>query len=132
MATFTYDVNTACGMVRLLVADTDRDDHDFSDEEIAVALELGHDNVRRAGAWLLMALANNRARLAVRLQRGGVSEDLTGLAAALRAQAQALVAEADAEAKATPLEAVISPTVDRFSAARNYRLGRSGLVTQSP
>ena len=127
---FTYDVTTDIGKVRLLAADTDRESHDFDDEEIVFALEACGD-VRRAAAMLLVALASNRARLAVRVGRGSVNEDLTQVAKELRAQAEALIAQADA-ADATPLEAVINPQYGRMSGALNYALGRAGDVSEAP
>jgi hypothetical protein len=128
---FSYDLDTAVGRVRLLIADTDLAEHDFSDEEIAVALEECDDHRRKAAAWLLMTLASNRARLAVSVKRGNLTEDLSKLAAELRAQAEALIEQEDAAAE-TPLAAIINPTTDRGAAARNYRLDRKGAVTEAP
>lgn len=128
--TFTYDLATDTGKVRLLIADTDAEQHDFSDEEIAVALG-EEDTLREAGAWLLIALASNRSRLAVSVRRGDVSEDLSRVAQSLRDQAKAL-RDQQAEAEDGPLEAVISPTYTRFSHARNVLLDREGRVTKAP
>jgi len=127
---FTYDVTTDVGKVRLLAADTDRETRDFEDEEIEFALE-ECDGVRRAAAMLLVALASNRARLAVRVGRGSVSEDLTQVAKELREQASALIAQAS-DADDVPLEAVINPQYERLSAARNYALDREGKVSEAP
>lgn len=117
---FTYDLTTNAGKIRLLVADTTADGYDFDDEEIAAALSLEGDSIRRAAALLLDSLAANRARLSVRVGRGsGVSEDLTQVAKDLHAQAAALREQAIDSDEGAPLEAIVSPTVDRFSAWDN-------------
>jgi len=128
---FTYDLATDTGKLRLLIADTVEAACDFSDEEIAVALDLNDDSLLRAGAWLLMTLASNRARLAVSVRRGDVSEDLSRIVQALRDQAKELLAQAEAE-EGGPLMAVISPAYDRFSARKNAWLDRQGTVTETP
>lgn len=128
---FTYNLATNGGKVRLLIADTDADNFDFSDEEIAVALDQCSNSLRRAGAWLLTALANNRARLAVSVRRGDVSEDLTRVADALREQAKWLIAEEE-NATDGPLLAIINPTTDRFAAKRNHWFDRDERVTEAP
>jgi hypothetical protein len=127
---FTYDVTTDIGKVRLLAADTDRESYDFEDAEIEFALD-ECDGVRRAAAMLLTALASNRARLAVRVGRGSVNEDLTQVAKELREQAAALISQAE-DAEDEPLEAVINPQYERLSAARNYALEREGEVGEAP
>jgi len=76
-----------------------------------------------AAALLLRALAVDSARLAVRVSRGGVSEDLTQVAANLRAQADAY--EAKADAGIPDLNSVVSPSWEPFSATEN-------LLTERP
>lgn len=117
----TYDIATDVGRVRLLVADTDTGDATFSDAEIEWALA-AEDGVYRAAALLLRALAVDSARLAVRVSRGGVSEDLTQVAANLRAQADAYEAKANAGIPA--LSSVVSPSWEPFSATENLLTGR--------
>lgn len=131
MARFSYDPTTAAGVVRLLIADTDPQAYDFLDAEIDVALAQSDDSPKRAAAMLLNALAANRSRLAVSVKRGEVSEDLTKLADALRAQAAAYIEQAESD-EDVPLEAIISPTWDRFSYARNIALDREGRVDEAP
>ena len=123
MLTFSYDLETDIGKVRLLIADTDISAHDFTDAEVDVALTQESDSIKRAAALLLLALASNRARLAVSVKRGAVSEDLSKLAAELRAQAEEFVKQA-AEAEDLPLEAVITPSYERFSYTVNLALDR--------
>ncbi len=117
----TYDPTTDAGMVRLLIADTDVTDVLFADEEIAAALDMG-GSAKLAAATLLGALASNHARLAMRIQRGGVSEDMTQVAKELRAQAAVLREEGLAEDAGAVLEATISPSYERYSYTRNLLL----------
>ncbi|MDI9597893.1 MAG: hypothetical protein QM323_00130 [Acidobacteriota bacterium] len=115
-------------MVRLLIADTDVTDVLFADEEIAAALDMG-GSAKLAAATLLGALASNHARLAMRIQRGGVSEDMTQVAKELRAQAAVLREEGLAEDDAgAVLEATISPSYERYSYTRNLLLDREDEV----
>ena len=124
---FTYDLTTDLGLVRFLVADTDSTSPDFADDEVSVALAQEQNVPKLAAALLLEILASNRARLAVRVTRGSVSEDLTQVAANLRALAAQYRAEAEGDAD-TVLEAVVTPSYDRFSAWRNELLGRTDEV----
>jgi hypothetical protein len=114
-------------MVRLLIADTDVTDVLFADEEIAAALDMG-GSAKLAAATLLGALASNHARLAMRIQRGGVSEDMTQVAKELRAQAAVLREEGLAEDAGAVLEATISPSYERYSYTRNLLLDREDEV----
>ena len=123
----TYDPTTDAGMVRLLIADTDVTDVLFADEEIAAALDMG-GSAKLAAATLLGALASNHARLAIRIQRGGVSEDMTQVAKELRAQAAVLREEGLAEDAGAVLEATISPSYERYSYTRNLLLDREDEV----
>jgi hypothetical protein len=123
----TYDPTTDAGMVRLLIADTDVTDVLFADEEIAAALDMG-GSAKLAAATLLGALASNHARLAMRIQRGGVSEDMTQVAKELRAQAAVLREEGLAEDAGAVLEATISPSYERYSYTRNLLLDREDEV----
>lgn len=127
---WSYDPTTTIGRVRLLIADTDYEQPDFADSEITAALAMAGDSIHRAGALLLRALAANRARLAVSVRRGNVSEDLSAIARELREQADAL--DAMAEADIGPMEAVITPSYERFSAERNILLEREDDVLEAP
>ena len=108
---FSYDLGTAVGQIRLLIGDTvEMEDGEdvalFTDEE----LEWFSDqtpSIRYAAALALDTLASNHARLAVRVARGDVSEDMTQVAAQLRAQAEQFRAE---ERATMALGRVVSPT----------------------
>jgi hypothetical protein len=128
---FTYDLTTDIGIVRLLIADTEEDDCDFSDEEVQAALDAKSDNTHFAGAMLLRALASNRARLARSVKRGAVSEDLTKIADELRKSADALQKDGEFDLD-VPAEAAISPSVDSYAYTKNLLLGRDGSVREAP
>lgn len=120
---FTYDPSTDRGRVRLLTGDTLASDYDFEDVEVDAALAFA-PSIFAASAALLNALAANRARLARRVTRGGMSDDFTAVARELRETAKSLLTQgAD-----VPLEAVTSPSWDLFSYAKNVVLDREDEV----
>ena len=131
MPLFTYDLATNVGKVRMLIADTDATAHDFADEEVEAALEQEGDSLKRGAALLLLVLASNRARLAVSVKRGAVSEDLTKVAVELRASAAVLVGQAAAE-EDVPLSAIISPSYETFSYTVNLHNDRENEVNEAP
>jgi len=128
---FTYDVSTRRGKVRLLIADTQADEHDFEDEEVDAALSMQSNSIKKSASFLLMALANDRARLSVSYKRGSVDEDLTQIAMRLRLQAQQLYKEGEDEGSG-PLIAVVNPSVDAFQKTKNELLDRDGDVEEAP
>ena len=100
-----YDPTTDIGRVRLLVADTDEESFDFTDEEIEAAMEMT-ETLPGAAAMLLRSLAANRARLAVSVKRGIMSEDLRSLARELRELADDLQGREDEEMFGVPRHVV--------------------------
>ncbi len=125
MPSYTYNLSTAMGQVRLLIADTDIPDGAiFSDEELTALLTMEGNVVKAGAARALEVLAANKARLAVRVQRGGVSEDLTQVAKELRATAGQLRAEAEAESDDPAMAVFSSPSWERFSYTKNVALER--------
>ena len=126
MADFTYDLGTNVGRVRLLVADTDIDACTFPDDEVSYALTAEGNVVKRAAGLLYEILAGNRSRLAVRVTRGPVSEDLTQVANNLRQQAALWRVQADEEDDGAVCQAIISPSYEGFSRAANVNQGRHG------
>ena len=122
---FTYDPTTDIGRVRLLAADTDEDNFIFSDAELTVFLEIEGGSKRRAAAMALEALANDKATIAVRVQRGGgISEDLTSVPTLLLAQAQRLRDQAAENEDDEVLEGMYSPNYDRWANTDNILSGR--------
>ena len=124
MPCFTYDLATNIGQVRFLITDTDIDGYTFEDDEISYALSAHSGNVKLAAATLFKVLAGSRAKMAVRVGRGSVNEDLTNVAKELRAQA--LLWEEEAADDSGQFQAIISPSYERFSNASNYLTGRRG------
>lgn len=128
---FSYDPTTDAGLIRLLIADTDGDTAVFSDAEIAAVYAANSNGVKRTAAQLLDILSTNHAKLAVRVSRGDVDEDLTKIAAELRAQAAVYRAQADDEEDdGACLEAQVSPSYERFSYTDNLLLERDDEVRQ--
>ena len=100
MSTFTYDVSTNVGKVRLNIADIDlrtitgtRPDWTvlFTDEEIEVFITRAESNINLASAYALYAIASSRVLLAKKKQLGDYMEDLTAIGKEVRAQAKAFV-----------------------------------------
>jgi len=92
---YTYDVSTDAGEVRLLIADIDDSAVSpatarasrtmlFTDAEIAVFLARVSDNVSRAAARALLTIAASKALLAQRIAVEGLSRDTTAVAKELR------------------------------------------------
>lgn len=128
---FSYDPTNDAGMIRLLIADTDGDTAVFSDAEISAVYAACGNSVKRTAAQLLDILSTNHAKLAVKVGRGDVDEDLTKIASELRAQAAIYRAQADDEEDdGACLEAQVSPSYERFSYTDNLLLERDDEVRQ--
>ena len=86
--TWTYDPTNAgtstaaerLDAVRLLVGDTDTNDQQVQDEEIAFALSESNDNVYYAAAWVARAIAGKYARQVNIDLDGQLSADYSDLA----------------------------------------------------
>ena len=86
--TWTYDpTNAGTGnaaarldAVRLLVGDTDTNDQQVQDEEIAFALSESNDNVYYAAAWVARAIAGKYARQVTTELDGQLSVEYSDLA----------------------------------------------------
>lgn len=118
---YTYCLDNDIGKVRLLIADTDIGNATFSDEEITFAIDT-EGGLYMAAAMLLRVLAADQSRLAVRVSRSGVSEDLTQVAVQLRAQADAYTAKAGSDVGS--ISATVSPSWEPFSYTDNLLAGR--------
>ena len=106
MPTYTYDLDTDVGKVRLLTSDVDLsglyENAIFSDEEIAAFVALEGDDVRLAAALALETIARNEVMVSkvmrvLDLQTDGaaVARELRFQAQVLRDQAADLAADAD-------------------------------------
>lgn len=92
---FTYDVTTDIGKVRMLITDRDSVTAIFSDEEIAAFLSL-YGSVFRGAAGALETLAANEVLVQKRIQTLSLTTDGPTEATALRELARSL-RERDAE-----------------------------------
>jgi len=100
---FTYDLSTNRGMVRLIIRDTDTvtvANQFFTDEEINAFLTLNSDDVRYAAADALDTWASNEAMVTKAVTLLDISTNGPAVAASLRAHAKTLREQA-AEAAMT-------------------------------
>jgi hypothetical protein len=86
--TFSYNVNTAIGKVRLLIGDTVVSTALLVDEEISAILTLASNDTYAAAALCLMRIAANKGLLAKKKSAGNYSEDLTYIAKEMRESAK--------------------------------------------
>lgn len=93
--TATYDLETNVGKLRLLLQDTDTDDVIFQDEELQVFLSQKGNDLYLAASTVMLALANDKARLAKRKRASKYEHDLTKLANECREQAKVFREEAE-------------------------------------
>ena len=96
--TFTYIPGTVLGTVRLLCTDRDPDNEIFSDEEIAVFLDLNEQDVRLAAADALDQIAASQALILKYIEVNGLRTNGQAVANALHQQAESLRSRAAAEA----------------------------------
>ena len=96
--TFTYIPGTVLGTVRLLCTDRDPDHEIFSDEEIAVFLDLNEQDVRLAAADALDQIATSQALILKYIEVNGLKTNGQAVANALHQQAESLRSRAAAEA----------------------------------
>ena len=96
--TFTYVPGTPIGLVRLLCTDRDPDNEIFSDEEIAVFLDLNEQDVRLAAADALDQIAASQALILKYIEVNGLKTNGQAVANALHQQAESLRSRAAAEA----------------------------------
>jgi hypothetical protein len=91
--TFTYDLSTDIGKVRLRIPDTDIANQIFSDAEITEFLTANGGNVLIAAGRAVYSLASNQAYILKRVTNNGNSTDGPAVAAELRAYARELIEE---------------------------------------
>lgn len=102
---FSYDLSTPVGQVRLLTRDIDSSNQIMSDEEISAMLNQFDNDVKVTAAQCILAWANNYALLAKIKRAGGYSEDLTKIAEILRENAKTML-----EMSITPYDVVVEQT----------------------
>lgn len=87
---FTYDLSTDVGKVRLDINDKVESSAIFSDEEIEAVLEQ-EISIKRSSVRLLLILANDKARLVQIFSMGDLRFDASAKARELREQAKAMI-----------------------------------------
>jgi len=80
---FTYDVTTDAGRVRMLITDRDEVNSIFQDDEIDAFLDLEDGSIRLAAASALEAIAANEALVLKKLVMLDTETDGPAVAAAL-------------------------------------------------
>lgn len=91
---FTYDVTTDRGKVRLLATDTNSNAPQFADAEIDAMLSLAGTNVFRAGAFALQTIASNEVLVQKRIHLLELSTDGPSESRELMARAKVLEEQA--------------------------------------
>lgn len=103
---FTYNISTNVGKVRLNIQDIDLTTITgirsgwtvlFTDEEIEVFLARASSNLNLASYYALLSVASSKALVAKMQKIGDYTEDLKGTAAAIRSQADAFKKIVDGE-----------------------------------
>lgn len=56
--TFSYDLSTSIGKLRLYLPDNDSDNYDFSDEELQIYIDLSNENLTLARVHIYRSLAS--------------------------------------------------------------------------
>lgn len=121
---FTYDesLSTNLSKVRFNIQDTVQASAAFTDGEVNGILSQVGNDVNRASARLLLILAANKAKLAVRRSAGDYSEDLTQIAKDLREQAKTFLEMAGMEpAEATAELQTTDPAYREFMSSEALR-----------
>lgn len=94
---FTYDLTTSVGKVRLIIKDSSEAIAFFTDEELTAFLELNDGSVRLSAADALETWASNEAMVTKAIKLLDLSTNGPAVAASLRAHAKMLREQADKE-----------------------------------
>lgn len=108
---FTYDVATDRGKVRLSIADTNAAAYTFEDEEIDAVLSIYPGQPLMAGAILLRSLAANRARMEMYYRIHNFEMDRKGSARVLMDLADGM--EKRAQSQPFEIESVLDEFLDQ-------------------
>lgn len=98
---FTYDLSTDIGKIRLLITDTDSSKEIFSDEEITSFLSItaidGSNDINLGAAKAMETIAASEALVQKKIKLLDLTTDGPAVAAALRASAALLREQSDSE-----------------------------------
>jgi hypothetical protein len=96
--TYTYDLTSPIGLVRLLIPDRNQTTALFTDEEISALINIDPSrHVKRAAALALEAIASDRAMVLQVITTNGLSTNGATLSRAMCERAAALRTQADNE-----------------------------------
>lgn len=98
--TFTFDIASIVGKVRLMIPDKLADGHLFEDDEIQAFLDLESGNLKRATALALETTASDQALVLKVIRIQDLSTDGRAVAEALMKRAEVLRAQAADEEEA--------------------------------
>lgn len=101
---FTYDVSTSAGLVRLITTDSDAATAIFADAEIDAFLALHSGNVLLAAAQALDTIASSEALVQKKIHLLDLQTDGPAVAKALRDHAATLRKQAEDEAAAADVD----------------------------
>lgn len=96
MGFMAIEYDTPIGQVRLLIPDT-AEPFTFTDEEIQAYLSISKDNIKRAAANALDAIASSTVMLLKLVKTDDITVDGPAVGKELRLRARALRDEADAD-----------------------------------
>lgn len=96
MGNMAIEYDTPIGQVRLLIPDT-AEPFTFTDEEIQAYLSISKDNIKRAAANALDAIASSTVMLLKLVKTDDLTVDGPAVGKELRLRARALRDEADAD-----------------------------------
>ena len=94
---FSYDLSSNIGKVRLLTTDTDYDNTIFSDEEISAFLEFEDSDVNLASARAFETIAASEVLVQKKIKLLDLTTDGPAVAAALRESADKLREQSESE-----------------------------------
>lgn len=97
MGDMAIEYDTPAGQVRLLIPDTDEDNFLLPDEAINSLLSVYDDNIKRAAAAGLDAIASSTVMLLKYVKTDDLTVDGPAVGKELRLRARALREEADAD-----------------------------------
>lgn len=95
--TFTYNVATAIGQMRMLIPDRVATDPVYTDEELTALLSMEGGSVKRATAQALESIASDQVMVLKVISNNGLTTNGAAVSTAILARAAKLREQADIE-----------------------------------
>lgn len=108
---FTYNLSTSVGQLRLLIGDTTQSGALFSDEELNAFLSMNSGDIFSSAALALRRIAVNKALIAKAVSAGNYSEDTRDIPKILLSTAKDL----EAASKDIPADAQVEIIYNDFN-----------------